>query len=270
MLKKQEDLVLEITFDDGSQIRTIRLDVPDKQVNEILGKINGLRDLENRYWTVINFTHVENGSDVPTTLFPTSPFLAVGEKILWHVAKTGGVFSKHIEWIQVLTNFRMLEYNFQTHGSTVVALPVVDDIIITNKRTESETTRTGDYKYGVSFTKSRTIGNIVFMSGGKPVITLYPIVDPDAVVEIARSAKQQAMNTKMIKSPMSSETSAVKSALSEANVKEVACKSCDSLNPADSRFCRQCGSKLDSLCPGCSTLNPTGSSFCNQCGFALK
>lgn len=268
VLKKQ-DLMLEITFDDGSQIRTIKLDVSDKQVNEILGKINGLRDLENRYWTVIDFTYVENGRDVPTALFPTSPFLAAGEKILWYATKTGGVFSKHIEWMQVLTDFRMLEYDFQTHGSTVVALPAVDDIIIANQRTESETTRSGSRGYSTSSTKSRTIGDIVFVSGGKPVITLYHIVDPGAVVEVATSAKQQAMNTKMIKTPISSETSAV-TAASEVSVKEVACKSCDSLNSPDSRFCRQCGSKLDSLCPGCSALHPTGSLFCNQCGFALK
>jgi ribosomal protein L40E len=269
MLKKQEDLMLEITFDDGSQIRTIKLDVSDKQVNEILSKINNLRDLENRYWTVINFTYVDDGRDVPITLFPTSPFLAAGEKILWHVAKTGGVFSKYMEWIQVLTNFRMLEYDFQTHRSTVIALPSIDDIIIANRRTESETTHTGDYKYGVSSTKSRTIGNIVFMSEGKPMITLNGIFDPDAVVEIARSAKQQAMNT-MIKTPVSAETNATKSAVSEVNAKEIACTSCDSLNPPDSRFCRQCGSKLDSLCPGCSAPNPAGSAFCNQCGSALK
>jgi hypothetical protein len=249
----------------------IKLDISDKQVNEILSKVNGARDLESRYWTEINFTYNENGKDIHTQLFPTSPFLAAGEKVLWRVGKTSGVFSKHAEWIQALTNFRVLEYNFQTHGSKAVALPSVDDIIVANKRTESNSIYSGTHNYRTRTTKSSTFGDIVFISEGRPVITFHQAVDPDAVVEIAKSARQQAMKTKMTNPAIApEEVTKLEANPALTTNKETLCKSCGSPNSPLSCFCGQCGAKLDFFCPGCGNPNTAGSLFCNQCGFSLK
>jgi class 3 adenylate cyclase/tetratricopeptide (TPR) repeat protein len=48
------------------------------------------------------------------------------------------------------------------------------------------------------------------------------------------------------------------------------CLKCQVENPADARFCNECGSKLDSACPACGKTNPPGSKFCNGCGQNLK
>ena len=48
------------------------------------------------------------------------------------------------------------------------------------------------------------------------------------------------------------------------------CPECQFDNPAEAKFCNECGSKLDISCPNCSNVNPAGSKFCNECGHNLS
>lgn len=47
------------------------------------------------------------------------------------------------------------------------------------------------------------------------------------------------------------------------------CPECHFENPGDSKFCNQCGNKLEQSCPQCGKANPPGSKFCNACGHDL-
>jgi Double zinc ribbon len=47
------------------------------------------------------------------------------------------------------------------------------------------------------------------------------------------------------------------------------CSGCGSGNPEGSKFCNECGAKLDLVCSQCGTPNPPSSKFCNQCGDSL-
>jgi len=47
------------------------------------------------------------------------------------------------------------------------------------------------------------------------------------------------------------------------------CAACGSDNPAVSKFCGNCGSKLNNRCPSCSAHNPRGFKYCGECGFSL-
>jgi class 3 adenylate cyclase/tetratricopeptide (TPR) repeat protein len=47
------------------------------------------------------------------------------------------------------------------------------------------------------------------------------------------------------------------------------CQQCQFENPAEAKFCNECGSKLELACPQCSKVNPLGSKFCNECGHNL-
>jgi class 3 adenylate cyclase/tetratricopeptide (TPR) repeat protein len=49
----------------------------------------------------------------------------------------------------------------------------------------------------------------------------------------------------------------------------VKCPQCQIENPAQQKFCGQCGTKLALLCPGCGAENPPGFKFCGECGTAL-
>jgi class 3 adenylate cyclase/tetratricopeptide (TPR) repeat protein len=48
------------------------------------------------------------------------------------------------------------------------------------------------------------------------------------------------------------------------------CPQCQTENLPDSRFCTQCGARLDPACPTCGTSNPPSARFCRQCGSALS
>ncbi len=48
------------------------------------------------------------------------------------------------------------------------------------------------------------------------------------------------------------------------------CPSCGTENPADKRFCGDCGTPLASGCPTCGAINPPGKRFCGDCGTALS
>jgi class 3 adenylate cyclase/predicted ATPase len=47
------------------------------------------------------------------------------------------------------------------------------------------------------------------------------------------------------------------------------CANCGAENPADKRFCGDCGSPLALLCPACGAENPPGKRFCGDCGASL-
>jgi class 3 adenylate cyclase len=48
------------------------------------------------------------------------------------------------------------------------------------------------------------------------------------------------------------------------------CSRCGSDNPADKRFCGDCGAPLTARCPKCGAENPPGQRFCGDCGTALS
>jgi class 3 adenylate cyclase/tetratricopeptide (TPR) repeat protein len=48
----------------------------------------------------------------------------------------------------------------------------------------------------------------------------------------------------------------------------VTCPSCGTANPADTRFCLECGTALGG-CPSCGTVNPPTAKFCGNCGTRL-
>src|SRR2546430_2123479 len=47
------------------------------------------------------------------------------------------------------------------------------------------------------------------------------------------------------------------------------CTACGAENRAGARFCRSCGSSLESVCPSCGTPAESGQAFCDSCGARL-
>ncbi|MCS6903547.1 MAG: cytochrome c biogenesis protein ResB [Candidatus Bipolaricaulota bacterium] len=48
------------------------------------------------------------------------------------------------------------------------------------------------------------------------------------------------------------------------------CEKCQTVNTADSRFCKGCGAALQAICSACGTANTPDSRFCKFCGVALS
>src|SRR5262244_688884 len=47
------------------------------------------------------------------------------------------------------------------------------------------------------------------------------------------------------------------------------CPQCRHTNPLGTKFCGECGTKLQSLCPACQSPNPPTNKFCSECGQRL-
>src|SRR3989442_12615109 len=47
------------------------------------------------------------------------------------------------------------------------------------------------------------------------------------------------------------------------------CPQCRHANPPETKFCGECGTRLQSLCPACQAVNPPTNKFCSECGQRL-
>jgi len=67
-------------------------------------------------------------------------------------------------------------------------------------------------------------------------------------------------------------TEAMKGGQQQPEAATVACPKCGTANPADAKFCNNCGAKLGGTikCPKCATENAVGAKFCSNCGTELE
>src|SRR5262249_26302017 len=47
------------------------------------------------------------------------------------------------------------------------------------------------------------------------------------------------------------------------------CPQCRQSNPPGTKFCGECGTRLQSVCPACHAANPPTNKFCSECGQRL-
>ena len=48
------------------------------------------------------------------------------------------------------------------------------------------------------------------------------------------------------------------------------CPECQTGIPEGSKFCKECGAKMELVCPNCGAKTPPGSKFCGECGHPLS
>jgi hypothetical protein len=185
-MRKKQDLVLELLFYSNQQqkqqqnLSSITLNVEDKQVPEIKQYIQGIKEVEDKnYWSNIYGL----------------PFLLEGESIIWSNLQTEGTIKKRATWLEVVTNYRILQYSLQRHAANYVSLAALEDIVVMNQRRVSQSTGYGSYgrsRYHIAGTSGSrstgiTIGDIVFISQGRPFITFNQIQDPRGLVKLVKS-----------------------------------------------------------------------------------
>src|SRR5438045_7233368 len=47
------------------------------------------------------------------------------------------------------------------------------------------------------------------------------------------------------------------------------CSNCQAINPAEAKFCENCGTALEPACPNCGKPVPPSAKFCRNCGYRL-
>jgi ribosomal protein L40E len=203
-----------------------------------------------------------------------------------------------LSWMQLIENYRIYQYIFDTHQAKALLFPGLDDVVVMNQRRTSKSNTVGTYarsRYivagtGNTNTTSSTLGDLVFICGGSPFITFSQISDPHGLARLVKSIKRN-MASAQIGAPQEQQQQkhmpvirkvdqapSVQNSLTNSGNEEIAmtvtekvCLQCSRANPKEARFCNGCGSKLPStpICSKCGNSNPEGSAFCNKCGFAL-
>lgn len=56
----------------------------------------------------------------------------------------------------------------------------------------------------------------------------------------------------------------------ESQFQKSTCRICGSTNDITSKFCNNCGNKLEVYCENCGSKNNSSAKFCNNCGKKLK
>ena len=215
-----------------------------------------------------------NNSD---ELFETN----IKEHVIWKNEVVTG--SKHQEVIetQIITNLRVMQNN------SYYFLHTLDSMMIMNQHTEFQHRRHKTHSQrslnscGVD-TKT-TIGDVVFIYRGRPVITFNQIVDPSSLLRLAKNARMNMISSlSNVKGNIASRVPSKDMEISGGSAYQMkrmrngslvssalVCTKCGVPIVKDSNFCNSCGVKVSFLCLECNHKNPSGSAFCNNCGFAL-
>jgi hypothetical protein len=133
---------------------------------------------------------------------------------------------------------------------------------------------TGRYvRLGTGSSRGKSIGDVVFIQHGKPVIIFHQIGDPAGLVRLAKAARKSILDRLKAqeKARRAEEKPAAKPASKKAlAAKPIVCNQCSNENPHDAKFCNGCGKSLSSVCPKCQKVNAQGASFCAECGMPLS
>jgi hypothetical protein len=206
----------------------------------------------------------------------------IKEHVIWKNEIVIGAVRQEVIETQIITNLRVLQNN------SYYFLRTLDDMMVMNQHGESQHRRhkIHSQKSVISHrndTKT-TVGDVVFVYRGKPVVAFKQIVDPISLLKLAKNARLNLISLlKTVKGNNSSRVTKkhmeifgvsnsypVKRTHNRSLVSsELKCTKCGELIIKDSNFCISCGYKVSFLCLECNHENPSGSSFCNNCGFAL-
>ena len=182
------------------------------------------------------------------TIDPWSKELQSGEDYLWSYYEEKGIFNKHLSQLWGITNFRIYMYDGEINKVTgLLMMDQLEDVVVMNTHRQYNSQRVGSYgriargfglSTGYSTGKSVTIGDILFMSNGQPVITWRGLRDPTGLKRLVIAVKKELYPKDLFGKTKTTVSS------------------------------RSYGDKT--ICQDCGTKNPTGSSFCCKCGHVMR
>lgn len=275
LLSKKEDQLIELTFSSNkflggvgkTLVATIKVD--DTYVEEIVERLRALKRIQYdaNYWehhsvTVPSATDPDPNKTID--IYPNTPFLADSEEMIWQHT----VFNdeREISTIDAVTNYRIFQYNYETHQGAGILFPLLQEETVSSQRPTLAKDSVGNYfihSYNLAGIKepstNKVVGDISFHRMDKPLITFTQITDPETLSTAVRRMKEKHSRTRI--------DGKNEKIVPETKVGFVRCSACENENPLGSKFCNKCGSAISvSSCNKCGQLNIVGAIFCSNCG----
>ena len=200
---KRESLILEMNYLGlDSKKYILRIDIEDKHSDEILRQIESSQQTEtdSNYWAHRSLTSIDQfGQTVTVDIYPLTPYLAVGEEILWQSLKADvNDKNKKVIRIDVVTNFRVFQYSYQEHKGSVILFPSVEDVKVNNEIRGvgfGEYNTTSSYLSGIQFSGvTGIVGEVVIYSQGSSWMTFAQVNDPETLTNVVRTLNQMQAN----------------------------------------------------------------------------
>ena len=182
---------------------------------------------------------------------PWSNVLQAGEEvIIWSHDEQKGLLFKHVSALYRITNFRIFVYDIDIEKMAgLLMMPELDDVVVTDTYRTYSSTRYGMYSdfargFGVTGGQSQgrsvTVGRIVFMSNGRPIISINGIADPNGLKRLVLAVKKALYPKKEIQRFLTGLTDKNPSIVRNTSI----CLRCGSKNVKDASFCHTCGAVL--------------------------
>jgi hypothetical protein len=167
------------------------------------------------------------------------------ESMIWSHYEQKGFLQKHFSKIYAITNFRVFTYDFEINKMTgLLMMYDLDDIVVTDTYRSYNSIRYGAYGYGMSGGQSRgqsvSMGKIIFMSSGKPIISLNGVTDPNGLKRLTLSVKKALYPKKELQRFLTGVKDDNLSIVRNVSI----CLRCNTRNVKDASFCSSCGSIL--------------------------
>ncbi len=299
IFRKKEKIMIEVAFyNRDKESKTIRINLEDKKINEFIQNIkliqNKLQD-DDTFWTT-SLLKVKTETDIISSIkiHPAIPFLSQGEEIVWKniITNEGIKNMKIISWLDLVTNYRIFQYNYMDHKGHFILIDEIKDIVVNNHRQKFNSITYETYaksRYSINdYVETETdnliIGDIVVTSDGKPNITFKNISNPNRLTAIIESMKKRrnfvvenSMSSSQINDIHRNNNKYKKFNYNEISTptfksnNSIICSNCNNENMINSRFCIRCGQKLNNpnKCTKCNQVNVIDALFCNMCGNKL-
>ncbi len=206
----------------------------------------------------------------------------VKEHVIWKNEVIARAVRQKIIETQIITNLRVLQNN------SYYFLHTLDDIVVMNRHRESQHRHhdTDCQRSANSHSlETRTMGDVVFIYRGRPVIVFKQIIDPYSFSTLAKNTRINLLSllriaegniaatkvqNRALKIPRRPKAYRMKRMGDESSVSTLLkCRECAVPLVNNSNFCNSCGSKVSFLCSNCNHKNHPGSGFCNNCGLPL-
>lgn len=286
---RNEELTIKIEFETERGNKVILIKSSDKNIGDFLPQVRLIQKrLYDEMWWANSDIYFKNERNEFTSvrIFPMIPFLSTGETMVWNNIHTKGVVNKKVRQLDLVTNYRIYQYDFDDHMGNYVLMSALEDVVVSNQRRLSDSNRYGNYVrssytitgQGKTKTTSHTVGDISILTNGRPYVLFKEVTDPNGLARMIKSMGKQCRFTTEAPAELNKEL-VMDISKPESNIEnntiaseDSICIFCRKKNFPNSRFCNYCGQSLSTSdrCMICNHENPKDAKFCNECGNILR